>query len=146
MMIQASVNHVPKTDSVGISLKVAPSVQCSQFLSLDLLSALPVLKDTLGKATIALSAQITTLETELLAVFAQRDQSHSAAKKFAAVKKDTAGNGRPAKMGPAKHVQLTFTKTESKALAKDVLKKPPPYLSLKTAFVGVDCLGMERAV
>ena len=75
MMIQASVNHVPKTDSVEISLKVAPSVQCSQFLSLDLLSALPVLKDTLGKTTIALSALITTLETELLVVVAQRDHN-----------------------------------------------------------------------
>ena len=62
------------------------------------------------------------------------------------MKKDMAGNGRPVKMGPAKHVQLTFTKTESKAHAKDVLKKPPPYLSLKTASVGVECLGMERVV
>ena len=86
-MIQASVNHVPKTDSVEISLIVAQSVQSSQYLSLDLLSVIHVLKDTLGKTTIALSAQISTLETELLVAVAQSDHSHSAAKKFAAVKR-----------------------------------------------------------
>ena len=146
MMIQARVNHVPKTDQVEISPKVASSVQSSQFLSLDLLGALHVLKDTPGKTTFALNAQITTLETELLVVFAQRVQNHSATKKFAAATKGMAGNGRSAKMGPARHVQLTFTKTENKVRAHDVLRKPPPNLSLNTASVRVDCLGMERAV
>ena len=146
MMTQPSANHVLKTNSADNSPQSAPSVQSSQYLSPDLLSALHVLKDTLGKTTPALNAQITTLETELLVVFAQRVQNHSATKKFAAATKGMAGNGRRAKMGPARHVQLTFTKTENKVLAHDVLWKPLPYLSLKIASVGTECLGMERAV
>ena len=146
MMIQASANHVPKTVSAAISQQSASSVQSSQFLSLDLLSALHVLEGTPGKTTPALNAQMTTLETELLVVFVQKDHNHSATKKFAAVTKVMAGNGRSAKMGPARHVQLTFTKTENKVRAHDVLRKPPPNLSLNTASVRVDCLGMERAV
>ena len=146
MMTQASASHVLKTNTAVISLQSAPIVQSSQFLSPDLLSALHVLKDTLGRTTPALNAQMTTLETELLAVFVQKDHNHSATKTFAAVTKGMAGNGRLAKMGPARHVRLTFTKTENKVHAYDVLRKLLPYLSLNTASVRVDCLGMERAV
>ena len=46
----------------------------------------------------------------------------------------------------AKHVLQTSTKTKPKVPAYDVLKKLLPYLSLKTASVGVECLGMEKVV
>ena len=146
MMIQACANHVLKTNSADISPQSVPNVQSSQSLSPDLLNALRVLKDTLGRTTPALNAQMTMLETELLAVFVQKDHNHSATKTFAAVTKGMAGNGRLAKMGPARHVQLTFTKTENKVRAHDVLRKLLPYLSLNTASVRVDCFGMEKAV
>ena len=144
--ITTSVKHVLKTTSVESSPLSAQSVRYIKYLSLNLLSALHVLKDTLGRTTPALNARMTTLETELFVVFVQKDHNHSATKTFAAVTKGMAGNGRPAKMGPARHVQLTFTKTENKVRAHNVLWKQLPYLSLKIASVGTECLGMERAV
>ena len=75
-----------------------------------------------------------------------KDHCHSTMDKFAAVRRDTDGNGALVKVGPAKHVQLISTKTRNRVPAYDVHMKPPPYLSLKTAGVRVDYPGMERAV
>ena len=65
---------------------------------------------------------------------------------LAVVKKDMVGNGALTKLGLAEHVQQTSTKKNTMASACDVLRKPPPNLSLKTASVQVNYLGMEIAV
>ena len=75
MKILASVNHAQRTITVENSSPSAQSVQSSQFLSQNLLSALHVLKDTPGKITPALNARAITLETELHAVSVQRERN-----------------------------------------------------------------------
>ena len=80
----------------------------------------------------------------------QLDQSQSTADKSVVVIRATDGNGAltwmTAVLDLAEHVPQTSTKTKPMVPAYDVLKKLPPFLSLKTASVQLNCLGMERAV
>ena len=56
------------------------------------------------------------------------------------------GSGALTNLGLAERVQQTSTKRNTMASACDVLRKPPPNLSLKTALVQVDYHGMAPAV
>ena len=142
-----SVNLVPGITSVKsfpLYAQIAQSTRC-QFHNL--LCVLYVRKVTRGEIIPAPNVLVIKWETEFLAQHVQQDQCHSTPiKKLAGVRRVTDGNGVPAMKDPVKVAQQTSIKTKNREHVYNVLMKPPPCLSLKTAGVQLDCLGMDRAV